>query len=127
MPGAREAFLDARAVEQLEFRAAGDRFGGFARDDAELGLRPRERGFDIEPGLPAVLLSIERADAGIADACGGGLLVAAGGAHRAPRPGISRTCPTPSSAISESKSARAGTFAAPARAQSSNFVHSSCG
>ena len=76
MAGAGEALVDAGAVEQVEAGGAGDRLGRLLGDDAELGLRPGQRDLDIEPGLPAVLLLVERADAGIGDARGGRQFVA---------------------------------------------------
>ena len=78
--GAGEAFVDARAVHQLEPRLGGDRLGRLGRDDAELGLGAGQRGLDIEPGLPAVLQAIEGADAGIGHA-GRGREGVAGGGH----------------------------------------------
>jgi hypothetical protein len=65
MAGAGEALIDALAVEAVELGGAGDRLGGFLRDDLELGLGMGQRDLDIEPGLPAVLLAVEGADPGI--------------------------------------------------------------
>ena len=77
--GAGEAFVDARAIHQLEPGLGGDRLGGVSWDDAELGLGAGQGGLDIEPGLPAVLQSIEGADAGVGDAGRGRESVAIGG------------------------------------------------
>ena len=63
--GAREAFVDARAIEQLQSGSPRDRLGRIVRNDAQLRLRPGERDLDVEPGLPAVLQAIQCADAGI--------------------------------------------------------------
>src|ERR1041384_1432541 len=63
--GARKTLVDALAVEAVEARCQCDRVGGLLRDDFELGLGARQRDLDIEPGLPAVLLAVEGADAGI--------------------------------------------------------------
>ena len=82
--GAREALVDARAVHQLQPRLRGDRLGRFGRNDAEFGLRAGQRDLDVEPGLPAVLQPIERADAGVGDARGGREGVAGGGHGGAP-------------------------------------------
>jgi hypothetical protein len=49
-------------------RLADDLPGGGLRDDAELGLRLRERGLDIQPGLKARGFREQRADARILDA-----------------------------------------------------------
>jgi hypothetical protein len=68
VPGAREAFHDAPAVEEFEARGFFDLGCRLLRDDAQFGLRLGERRLDIEPGLPAVLLPVQRADAGIGDA-----------------------------------------------------------
>src|SRR5206468_4317540 len=53
-----------------------DRLGGLLRDDAELGLGMGQRDLDIEPGLPAVFLLVEGADAGIGNPRGGRQFVA---------------------------------------------------
>jgi hypothetical protein len=74
--GAREAFVDALAVEQFEACRARDRLGGLLRDDVELGLGARQRRLDIKPGLPTVLLLVKRADAGIGNPRGGRQFVA---------------------------------------------------
>ena len=78
--GAGEAFVDARPVHQLQPGLGGDGLGRVGRDDAELGLGARQGGLDIEPRLPAVLQSIEGADAGIRHA-GRGRESVAGGGH----------------------------------------------
>ena len=70
-----------RAVHQRELGLGGDRLGRRAGDDAELGLGARQRDLDVEPGLPAVLQAVERAQAGIGDARGGGQRIAAWRAH----------------------------------------------
>ena len=57
-------------------RGFGNRVGCLFRDDPEFGLRVGERGFDIEPGLPAILQPIEGADAGVGDARGGRQFIA---------------------------------------------------
>src|SRR5262249_15387547 len=64
--GARQRFIDPLAVEQFELGDPRNRLGGVARDDAEIGLRLRERRLDVEPRLPAALDLVEIADAGIA-------------------------------------------------------------
>ena len=74
--GAGEALVDAGAVEEFEMRRPRDRLGRRLRDDAELGLRLGQCRLDIEPGLPAVFLAIERADAGSDDARGGRQFIA---------------------------------------------------
>ena len=76
MAGAGETLIDALAVEAAELCGAGDRLGGFLGDDAELGLGTGQRDLDIEPGLPAVLLLVEGADAGIGNPRGGRQFVA---------------------------------------------------
>ena len=68
--GAGEALVDARAIEQLQPRGARDRLGGIGGDDAEFGLRAGQRDLDVQPGLPAVLQPVQRADAGIGNARG---------------------------------------------------------
>ena len=78
--GAREAFVDARPVHQLQPRLRGDRLGRVGRNDAELGLRAGQRGLDVEPRLPAIFQPIEGADAGIRNA-GRGRESVAGGGH----------------------------------------------
>ena len=52
---AREAFVDARAIQQLYPGRARDRRGGLIWDDAEFGLCLGQRNFNVKPGLPAVL------------------------------------------------------------------------
>jgi len=76
--GAREPLVDALAVEEVEAGGAGDSLGRFLRDDAELGLRAGQRDLDIEPGLPAVFLLVEGADAGVRNARGSRQFVAHG-------------------------------------------------
>ena len=68
--GAGEALVDARAIQQFQPRRARDRLGGIGGDDAEFGLRAGQRDLDVQPGLPAVLQPVQRADAGIGDARG---------------------------------------------------------
>ena len=70
--GARETFVEPGAVHQVVMRRLYDGRGGFVGDDAEFGLRLGQRRLDIEPGLPAVLQPIKRANAGVGDAGGGG-------------------------------------------------------
>ena len=74
--GAGQALVDARAIQEFQPRGAGDCFGGVRRDDADFGLRAGQRDLHIEPGLPAVLQPIQRADARIRDACGRRQLIA---------------------------------------------------
>ena len=74
--GAGKPGVDAGAIEALEPRRAGDRVGRLLRDDAELGLCRSQGDLNVEPGLPAVFLGIERANAGIGHARRGRQLVA---------------------------------------------------
>jgi len=76
VPGARKTLVEASAVKKLVMRGFGNRVGCLLGDDPEFGLRVGERGFDVEPGLPAVLQPIEGADARVGDARGGGQFVA---------------------------------------------------
>ena len=67
--GAGKALVDAGTVEQFEPGRARDRLRRPLGDDAEVLLRLSQRRLDLEPGLPAALLAIERADAGIGHPC----------------------------------------------------------
>ena len=78
--GAGETFVDARPVHQLQPCLGGDGIGRFSRNDAEFCLGAGQGGLDIEPRLPAVLQSIEGADAGVRYA-GRGREGVAGGGH----------------------------------------------
>jgi hypothetical protein len=82
VPGALEALVDPGAVEPLEPGGGADRRGRRRRHDAELGLGLGQRRLDLEPGLPAVFLGIEGADAGVLDPRRGRQLVA----HRCSSP-----------------------------------------
>src|SRR5207245_1775872 len=74
MSGLREAGPDGGENDVLEMRLGDDLASGFHGNDAELGLRLRERGFDVEPRLEARGLGEERADARVLDAKRGRLL-----------------------------------------------------
>ena len=63
--GAGEAFIDAGAIHQCQLRLRGNGVSGVLRNDSQFRLGVGERGFDIEPGLPAAFLAIKPADAGI--------------------------------------------------------------
>ena len=76
VPGAGETLVEPGAVQQLVMRRLGDGLGRLLGDDAELGLRLGQRRLDIEPGLPAVLQPIQRADAGVGNPGGGRQFVA---------------------------------------------------
>lgn len=76
VPGARKSLVDAGAVEEFEMRRPPDRLGRRVGDDAELGLRLGQCRLDIEPGLPAIFLAIERSDAGVRHARGGWQFIA---------------------------------------------------
>ncbi len=71
MAGAGEPLVHPRAVEQFEVRGAPDRRRCARGNDPQLLLRLGERRLDVEPGLPAVLQPIKRADTGIRHAGGG--------------------------------------------------------
>ena len=49
--GALEPRPDRLPVQEREPRLPGDLLGGVRGDDPELGLRLRQRRFDVEPGL----------------------------------------------------------------------------
>ena len=74
--GPREALIQAGAVHQAVMCRLGDCLGRRCRNDPEFGLRLRQRGFHIQPGLPAVFQLIQRPNAGVGDAGGGGECVA---------------------------------------------------
>src|SRR5271167_5217178 len=67
--GARETLVDAGAVEEFETGRPPDRRSRRIGDDAEFGLRLGQCRLDIEPSLPAVFLTIKRADTGVRYAC----------------------------------------------------------
>ena len=68
---AKPSSMRARSI--LSSRAArGDGGRGVSGDDAEIGLGAGQRGLHVQPSLPAVLQAIQRADAGVGDARGGG-------------------------------------------------------
>ena len=68
--GAGEAFVDARAVHQLEPGFHRDRVRRLARNDAEFRLGDRQGRLDIQPRLPAIFQTIQRPDARIGHAGG---------------------------------------------------------
>src|SRR5262249_45827407 len=78
VPGARKTLVEPRAVQKLVMRGFGNRVGRLLWDDPEFGLSFGERGFDIEPGLPAILQPLEGADARVGDARGSRQFIAHG-------------------------------------------------
>jgi len=69
--GAREALVDARAVEQFKMRGVPNRCGRALGYDPQLLLRAGQRRLDVEPSLPAVLELVQRTDAGVGNTGGG--------------------------------------------------------
>ena len=65
--GARQPLPDRREVKEGQVRLADDLARGRLRDDAQLGLRLRQGGFDIQPGLEARGLGEQRPHAGVVD------------------------------------------------------------
>ena len=61
MLGAADVSGDGFEIDQADLRLAGDLGGGGPRNDAELGLRQRERGLVVIPCLHAVLVVEDRA------------------------------------------------------------------
>jgi hypothetical protein len=59
---------DPGQVELLDAGRPRDGLGGVGRDETGVGLGERERGLDVEPGLPAALAREQRGDPGIGDA-----------------------------------------------------------
>jgi hypothetical protein len=69
--GAGESLVDPGTVHEVQPGFRGDHLGRRGGNDPQVRLRPGQRDLDVEPGLPAVLQSIERADARIRDSGGG--------------------------------------------------------
>src|SRR5262245_7203969 len=69
--GARKARIDARAIQQLKPCSSRDGCRRLGWNDRELCLRPRQRHFDVEPGLPAALLRVDGPNARVRYARGG--------------------------------------------------------
>src|SRR5208283_4343402 len=68
--GARQPLVDTRPVEQFQPGRARDRVRRRLRDDTELRLSPGKCGLDVEPGLPTIFQTVERADPWIRHASG---------------------------------------------------------
>ena len=68
---AKPSSMRARSISSSR-AFGGDRLGRLGGNDAEFGLRAGQRGLDVQPGLPAIFQTIQRADAGVGDAGGGG-------------------------------------------------------
>ena len=75
MARSRQAFADVVHVEFFVARLAFDFLCGVLRDDSEFRLRLRERDFDIEPCLYTGGFAEDVADAGVANAKGGGFVL----------------------------------------------------
>src|SRR5215831_12895492 len=80
MAGLRQPGADRAHVEERELRLPCDLLRGVARNDAQLGLRLRKRGFHVEPRLIARRFGKQCPNAGIRHAVRGRLVE-----HR-PRP-----------------------------------------